>query len=181
MSLISRRARCVSPKCASPIRPRPCRMNPIMQNRTRLRFLRRRPWLAYPEEFARNLHIDIRPPHVPTMSRGTTLSSYADLRSTSVRFLWETPNSTINCPRRKVFGIEKVSAELPCRPSTDIQISVGHAGRIPIGLSTKRAFHSALKKNTSNRSGGRETSRLAGYSLRVPPVGFNKARWNWKI
>jgi len=124
-----------------------------MQNRTRLCFPRRRPWLANPEEFARNLDIDIstsvRRTSRQCRSRGTTLSSYAD-HSTSVRFLWETPNGTINCPRRKLFGIEKVSAKLPCHPSTDIQISVGHAGRIPIGLSTKRAFHSALKKNTSN-------------------------------
>ncbi|TGZ54160.1 Uncharacterized protein DBV15_08777, partial [Temnothorax longispinosus] len=45
---------------------------------------------------------------------------------------FETPNSTINCPRRKVFGIEKVSAKLLPSTRTDIQISVGHTERIPI-------------------------------------------------
>ncbi|KYN40109.1 hypothetical protein ALC56_05517 [Trachymyrmex septentrionalis] len=83
----------------------------------------------------------------------TTLSSNADDGST-VRHpsdSFETPNSTINCPRRKVFGIEKVLAKLLPPLDADGHSDFRWTYRANTDrTSAKRAFHSAVNKNTLN-------------------------------
>lgn len=110
-------------------------------------------FLCNSKKFTCNLGRGIRPSHQQCFARRHSRATPTTLDDSTVRHpsdSFETPNSTINCPRRKVFGIEKVSAKL--LPPLDAD---GHSNfrrtyrENPDRMSTKRAFHSAFNKNKS--------------------------------
>jgi len=111
--------------------------------------------LVIPEKFTHNLEtrrIEIHLRHARQCLHDSALEQRQ--RRSTVRHpsdSFETPNSTINYPWWKVFGIEKVSAKLLPPFDADGHSDFRRTYRENTDrTSTKRAFHSALNKNMSN-------------------------------